>query len=1308
MKSTRFTVIIALGFFALVAQTLLFRDFLTVFEGNEIGVSAFFASWLAWIALGAALGRIESRAHQALTRRLPWATLLFIPAFIVQHTAVLNARAWIGVEAYVLFPLARMLGMSLLVNAPTSLLTGFLFTRACVWAAELSALPVARVYVLEALGSGLGAVGCTVLLALKVPEETVFLCAAGLVAASASAAEAAPAAGARSAVRIGVLAVATGVIAGAILFGLGERWAEVNCRAAWTRLLPATAYRGCFTTSQGRYLFGEEHGQFNVISGGGVCETLPATEHAGEVVALHLAQEPDARRVLVFGENALDICADLAALPSIETVTWLHPDPQYPRALQHVLDGRDLARAVPKDVPGADVRTFARTTSARYDLILVDLPDVTTLVLNRYCTKEFFALLKTILADGGAISVRVSGGANYMGGELAYLGASMLATLESVFKHTALKPGDESWIIASDGDALTQSPAVLRDRFAGVQGGGTVYPPEAVVAIYPLDRAQSQIQAYRKTIAEAGETVLLNTDYQPRALLFSLLLALKQAGWGSRSEDLPTLLDAAGWVLAAAVALYAGLRWIYRVKSRRTGRGPDLFDARFLITAAGFVGMAMSIVLMFAYQTRFGSLFLDIGLISALFMFGGFLGSFACERLIQRIEHGASGDALESLVHRYLWTCVVVLLASSALPGRTPRAVFLLAFAVFGLYTGAAFPIAAQVMKSRGRPVSASGSSLETLDTLGGAAGALVTGLVLLPALGSMFSVWILAGVVAANYAAVLTPGRLMPAGDGFQRVSRVVGYVLFGAAAYSLVVSHVVAGARIGQEGKRLAAVAREMTGGAEVLEEQGLLDDNTTLVYFSTPDTPDRVGGYLFDTQRLAPNIYGYAGPLNLMVHVDRTGVLRAFRILQSNETPAYLRLLGPWTGRLSSRNLFTPDPFKGLDAVSGATLSSDAVLKTLDTAGRAFATQVLRMDLAASEAAAPASRFRLGAAQLRDALCLTGLAVTALILRYRSGAWARRAILLVSLVVAGILLNLQYSTHQVMSLLGLNLGGATLSGPGFLFIVVPILVVLFGNVYCGYLCPFGAVQELAGEAGSRWLKVDLDTGVWRYGRGVKYLLLFVLVLLFARTRDYGVLSADPLITVFSAARGGTVLAVGAAAVILSLFFPRFWCRTLCPAGAFLSLLNGARLLGRLMPQRYPHQCDLGVQTTTELDCICCDRCAIAARLSETRQPVQARAPGSGTERRTVFLAAVAVMAIVFVAMTVPNTKVWKASGAASTSTQASSPSAGKPRDLDLDKVRLLIRQRYLSDHPAEFYKAAPDQEGGSPLPGASDRGM
>jgi polyferredoxin len=154
-----------------------------------------------------------------------------------------------------------------------------------------------------------------------------------------------------------------------------------------------------------------------------------------------------------------------------------------------------------------------------------------------------------------------------------------------------------------------------------------------------------------------------------------------------------------------------------------------------------------------------------------------------------------------------------------------------------------------------------------------------------------------------------------------------------------------------------------------------------------------------------------------------------------------------------------------------------------------------------------------------------------------------------------------------------------------------LVPAVVLLFGNVYCGYVCPFGALQELLGDLRWRRLATDPDTRLWRYGRAVKYVLLALLTVLFAWTRDYAVLGADPLITFFG--NSGGVFLLGIAAVALSLVYRRFWCRNLCPAGAFLALLNGVTLLRRFLPRAQVGRCDLGVRSADELDCLRCDRC-------------------------------------------------------------------------------------------------------------------
>jgi len=223
----------------------------------------------------------------------------------------------------------------------------------------------------------------------------------------------------------------------------------------------------------------------------------------------------------------------------------------------------------------------------------------------------------------------------------------------------------------------------------------------------------------------------------------------------------------------------------------------------------------------------------------------------------------------------------------------------------------------------------------------------------------------------------------------------------------------------------------------------------------------------------------------------------------------------------------------------------------------------------------------------------VALAVLMLTAIGLRYVPGTWTRRAFLFLCVLVGGVLLNLQYSTQQVMALLSFQLPGSWLSGSFFLAFFVPLLVLFFGNVYCGYVCPFGALQELVGDLRPGQIATDPAKSVWRYGRAVKYVLLLLVVILFSVTWNYAVLAADPLITFFSRLRDPVVVVIGGGVIALSFVFRRFWCRNLCPAGAFLALLCGIRPLKRLRRPTGPARCDLGVRTASELDCLHCDRC-------------------------------------------------------------------------------------------------------------------
>jgi hypothetical protein len=158
--------------------------------------------------------------------------------------------------------------------------------------------------------------------------------------------------------------------------------------------------------------------------------------------------------------------------------------------------------------------------------------------------------------------------------------------------------------------------------------------------------------------------------------------------------------------------------------------------------------------------------------------------------------------------------------------------------------------------------------------------------------------------------------------------------------------------------------------------------------------------------------------------------------------------------------------------------------------------------------------------------------------------------------------------------------------------------VIAALLGPLYCGYLCPAGAVQELLGHLGlARRMPPHID----RPARFVKYAVLAALVVGSLALGSQSVLHLDLLREAWAQQRNalGVVLLGGVAAG--SLLSVRFGCRYLCPTGAFLNLLGKLAPLRRLLPEKRYAACDLGVRAFPDVDCIQCNRC----RMGEHAQP-------------------------------------------------------------------------------------------------------
>jgi hypothetical protein len=355
--------------------------------------------------------------------------------------------------------------------------------------------------------------------------------------------------------------------------------------------------------------------------------------------------------------------------------------------------------------------------------------------------------------------------------------------------------------------------------------------------------------------------------------------------------------------------------------------------------------------------------------------------------------------------------------------------------------------------------------------------------------------------------------------------------------------------------------------------------------------------------------------------------------------------------------------------VDTVSGATATTRCIRDAMAAAGPAFAA------LLRHEGLPPARRFR---GPDRGTAALLLLWAGALVLRYRPRVRLRQVYLVAVLAVAGFWLNLQFSQFELRSLLAGRLPAPALRLPFMLLAGVPLAVLFFGNVYCGYVCPFGAAQELVGDLRpARW-RIDLRRGAWRYARLLKYGLLFALLVFVVGAADTRAIEPDPLTSLFSGHASGAVWALAGSVLLLSFFFPRFWCRNLCPVGAFLSLLNRVQVLRRWNPSIQPRSCDQGVRRRDELDCLLCDRC---------RCPGGGRIPFASAARAgttALFAALVAAVGVYY------GVLVWRAHRSAATA-----PVAGLVggrlrggRAVDVERIRQLQREGALSDREALHY--------------------
>jgi len=211
-----------------------------------------------------------------------------------------------------------------------------------------------------------------------------------------------------------------------------------------------------------------------------------------------------------------------------------------------------------------------------------------------------------------------------------------------------------------------------------------------------------------------------------------------------------------------------------------------------------------------------------------------------------------------------------------------------------------------------------------------------------------------------------------------------------------------------------------------------------------------------------------------------------------------------------------------------------------------------------------------------------------------------WFRMSFLVLVLVYLGWYANAQLSVVNLMALFGALVSGfswqAFLLDPltFILWFAVAAALLFWGRgAYCGWLCPFGALQELTNRI-ARALHVPQWTLPWGLHERlwpIKYMIFLGLfgVSLMSIDQAEHLAEVEPFKTaiVLKFVRAWPFVAYASALLLAGLFVERFYCRYLCPLGAALAIPARLRMFDWL--KRY-RECGNPCQT-------CANQCPVQA---------------------------------------------------------------------------------------------------------------
>lgn len=728
-KPITFSAILLKGLTSIIAQTLLIRELLIIFYGNELTFGIMLAIWLISGAIGSGLIGPLFKNYKNPVRPFCFFQILSSIWLVAAIILIRTSMSVLGIPFAEVFTIGQIAVISSLALSILASCDGALFSlgfRLVSLNTAKNESSVAKIYVLESLGIIIGGVSFTFLLlsifnSFEIASLILILnclCCSLLFLEDKNA--------------FFKFCPWLFFLGALIFYPQSQALQKSTLKEQWKKK-NIIAYEN---SVYGNIAVSKESGQFTIFYDGLAAISIPAPEayFTEDFIHLALLTKPGAEKALFVGNAAGGLLREALKYPLKEVVN-VELDPVFIKTIRSLKDPTTEKEI--KDprvrIVLLDGRSYIKSTKEKFDCIFVNAGLPTSLAINRYYTQEFFQEVKNTLTKDGIAIFKTWGSLSYLSEEVKKINASLLVTLEKVFAHVETIPGDGFNIFIASAKKPNLDIGFMAKNWKTLQLKTSLINPGYLA----LRLQQSYREWFDDNLMNEIKTAQVNRDLKPTGLYEGLSLYYSQF-----SKKLPKVFGvfkkAKTHFLITGIILFLIL-WRFLLKLFFLKRA----TLSFTVFTTGLFSMSAQIIVLFLFQSLLGYLFQWLAILTTSFMVGTSWGAYYVNRKLkvwgEFKKLGWVEIVLPTLTALFIFGTVSVF-SNRMAPEASSKWLFSLVSICAGFLVGFEIPLIFDLyIKMLGSPDAKSqqtAGKLYCFDLIGACFGAIITPLILIPNCG--------------------------------------------------------------------------------------------------------------------------------------------------------------------------------------------------------------------------------------------------------------------------------------------------------------------------------------------------------------------------------------------------------------------------------------------------------------------------------------------------------------------------------------------------------------------------------------------